>query len=383
MSLGRTRQWDEALAATRGFIAAHPMGLWGARGYYWLGQLLTVVPHEGYQVGKRVYRGSDYPKVKTAEKPVDVYLGEEDVTKTIASFEEAKARYERLSPASARKRPTSTSISPPCSPAATSRSIVTALFELEKEKRPGLVLRWGKGDPKEVKALRGHDWTPTPKQPYRHAQPLPQRILGLYLQVETLDSGRAPQARLARASYLQGYQQAMADRMSGYDEKKKEWVRLAFPYQKLDPVALVESIADDFPRHALAPQAELLAGQWLEGSQQFLKAEAAYRDVVTRWPESKWVSDAQAHLQSLTWPSLESFRPLPAAGREALHRPRRPQREDYHLHRLSGAAGEAAAPPSRAGLAAPRNGPTSGPASAAPRNACGESRARRWPRGPT
>ena len=165
-------------------------------------------------------------------------------------------------------------------------------------------MRWGEPDPKLVKALRAYDWTPTPKQPYQHAQPLPQRILGLHLQLETLDSGRAPQARLARASYLQRYQQAMADRMSGYDEKKKEWVQLPFPYQKTDAVAILESIANDFPKHPLAPQAELLAGQWLEGSQQFLKAEAAYREVVTRWPESKWVSDAKAHLQTLTWPSL-------------------------------------------------------------------------------
>ena len=303
ISLGRARKWDQALAATRRFVAQHPSGLWGARGQYWLGQLLTVVPHHAYQVGDRFYRGEDYPK-DTAEKPQPLYLGDKDRGNAIAAFEQAKAEFERLAPRRGREEADLNFDLARLLARCDLNPMLRALFALEKQKRPGLVLRWGEADPVEVKRLRNRDWTPTPAKPYDASQPLPQRILGLYQQVERLDPKCLPQARLAQAVYLREYQASMQSQMRAYDERKKQRVSLPYPYQKNDAIALAQSIADDLPEHALAPQAQLLAGQWLEEANQFLRAIQAYQRIPARWPNRKWVSDARAQIQSITWPSL-------------------------------------------------------------------------------
>jgi hypothetical protein len=303
--LGRSDKWDQALEETRAFVKAHPDGLWAARGHYWLGQLLTVVPHQGYRVGERVYRGSDYPKLAGAEKPEPVGLWEEDADGAVASFEQAKATYESLA---RRAEGEEADLNFDLARALEARDLMPmlrALLALEKEKRPGLNLRFRAAEPKEVEKLRGHDWTPTPGKRYDSAQPLPQRILGLQQQIEDLDKGRrAPQARLARAMYVRQWQQQMRWQMRAYDEKSKEWIELPFPYQKLDPIALVQSIPDEFPKHAIAAQMQFTAGQWLEDKQDFVKALAAYQRVVSGWVDSKWATSARGRIQEIEWPSL-------------------------------------------------------------------------------
>ena len=80
VSLGKTQKWDEAIDAAKTLLGKTE---WKARVYYWLGRLDTVMPHQGYKVGDKIYRGEDYPKIEGAEKPVQVYLGEEDAKATL------------------------------------------------------------------------------------------------------------------------------------------------------------------------------------------------------------------------------------------------------------------------------------------------------------
>ena len=303
---GRSQQWDEAFAHTQAFVKAHPDGAWGARGNYWLGQLFTVAQHCGYRVGDRLYRGEDYPKLTSAEKPERACLCQEDADKAVAAFEKAKGLYERLRP---RLEKEEADLNFDLARVLGNRDLmpmVQVLFALERAKRPSVVMRFGEPDPKEVTKLEGHDWNPTPDRLYDPTQPFPQRILGLYEQIERLEQGRrAAEARLARALYLRSYQEQMRARMRGYDEKKKEWVELPFPYQDVDALALLQSIADDFPKHENTPQAQFTVGQWLEGKGEFVKAISAYRRVIESWPKSKWVSDARDQIQGIKWPHLQ------------------------------------------------------------------------------
>jgi hypothetical protein len=316
--LGRSQQWDEAFAHIQAFVEAHPEGVWAARAHHWLGQLYSVVKHCGYRVGDRLYRGEEYPEIETAEKPEHACLCSEDTENALARLERAKQLYEKLTPREEReeadlnfdlvRRLEERDLSP----------IVRALFALAKEERPGLALRHGEPDPKEVEKLRGHDWTPTPDQPYDPTQPLPQRIVGLYQQIEHLESGRrTPQARLARALYLGNHQRQMRELMRAYNEKKREWIELPFPYQDADALAILQSIPDEFPRHEIAPQAQLTVGRWLEAKATFVAAVAAYQRVIADWPDSKWVSDARDRIQEIEWPSLQISPYTGAPGRKA------------------------------------------------------------------
>src|SRR5689334_12160828 len=54
VSLGKTEQWDAALAAGQDLLAKTVSK---ARVLYWLGRLYVVVPHQGYKVGDKTYRG--------------------------------------------------------------------------------------------------------------------------------------------------------------------------------------------------------------------------------------------------------------------------------------------------------------------------------------
>jgi len=307
VALGRSQRWDEALSRARDFIKAHPEGLWGARGNYWLAQLLTMAPHEGYRVGERIYRGSDYPKVATAEKPEQVNLSAQDWTEGRAAFERAKRLYEHLRPEAEREEADLNFDLAQLLGAGDLSPITNALvaLALEKDKRSWLRQQCGKPDPAMVKRLRDYDWTPTPTRPYDPDPPFPQRVLTLYEQIEKLDHGRrAPEARLARALYLASYQSNMASMVKACDTKKGEAVAFPFPYQELDIIALVESIAKDYPKHPVAPQAQITAANWLEAKSDFVGALDLYRDLVQRWPQSKWISDARGRIQDIEWPSL-------------------------------------------------------------------------------
>jgi hypothetical protein len=63
---------------------------WKARVLYWMGRLYTVVPHQGYKIGDRIYRGQDYPRTEGADKPQQIWLAEEDAQATLSYFERAK-----------------------------------------------------------------------------------------------------------------------------------------------------------------------------------------------------------------------------------------------------------------------------------------------------
>src|SRR6516165_6692972 len=69
VSFGKSQKWDAAMERSLAFVKAHRGSVWEPRGLYWLGRLYLAVPHQGYRVGKRLYRGDNVPQTAAAEKP--------------------------------------------------------------------------------------------------------------------------------------------------------------------------------------------------------------------------------------------------------------------------------------------------------------------------
>ena len=96
VALGASQKWDAALAAWADFLAAHGTeARWAARAHYQRALLLDKLPHEGYKVGTKVYRGNDYPHVAGAEKPEYVWIQNDDMKAALADFEAAVGEYDR------------------------------------------------------------------------------------------------------------------------------------------------------------------------------------------------------------------------------------------------------------------------------------------------
>ena len=93
VSLGKTEQWDRALNAGLEFVKTHRGSVWEARGLYWLGRLYVSVPHQGYRVGSRTFRGQNVPKAEGDDKPVLVMLAERDQRNTRDALEAARITY--------------------------------------------------------------------------------------------------------------------------------------------------------------------------------------------------------------------------------------------------------------------------------------------------
>ena len=138
--LGRSQKWDEAFAQADAFVKSYPDGVWGARGHYWLGQLFSVAQHCGYRVGDKLYRGQEYPKVETAEKPEHACLCQDDAEKAVAAFEKAKRLYEALEP---RLEEEEADLDFDLALLLAKRDLgplIAVLFALERPKHPGIVI---------------------------------------------------------------------------------------------------------------------------------------------------------------------------------------------------------------------------------------------------
>ena len=93
-SLGKTQQWDRALAQSLDFVKTHRGTVWEPRGLYWLGRLYLGVPHQGYRVGPRVYRGNDVPKQPASDAaPERVDLSAQDARNAHDALEAARVLF--------------------------------------------------------------------------------------------------------------------------------------------------------------------------------------------------------------------------------------------------------------------------------------------------
>ena len=305
VALGKSQQWDSAFAAWDAFLLAHKGdALWTARAQYQRGLLLQTAPHQGYQVGARVYRGGDYPHTDSAERPEAVDLTEDDAKGAVSVFEAAVAAWERV-PVGARH-----------SHAAEESDLCFDLAKLLPQTQP-----WGSQD--DWKAAKGVDWAVVPTATYNPRWPSPKKVRFLLARIPRLAPANTHDALLAQ------FAEALYVAQARPSWARREWVVLAhrqgvwkivqtLPYFQLDPIALLDRAAQSAPSDPQAPQVRLLAAQWTATSGDYIHALARYRALLAHSPQSRWAVDAQAAIAEMRRPLLSLSTPGPQpAGRKA------------------------------------------------------------------
>ena len=285
VALGESQKWDEAVAAWAAFLDAHKAEpLWTARAHYQRGLLLTKIPHQGYQVGTRIYRGSDYPHTTEAEKPVYVYLAEDDAKGTLADFEQAAVDYDNMLSdlVQADKRKAVDGPVPHfADPLAGEKRDL--YFDLARTLSPqgwqGGYRRYdgyygagqGWGSEADWKAAKTTDWTIHTDKPYDTKWPQPKKVLYLLNRIPTLDPAdthSAVLAALTKGLYVARSHYAWVQTKyvvpPGHPEKGQQKVVQTIPYFTLDPMAILNKTADAYPNDPLAPQIRMIVAQLTE-----------------------------------------------------------------------------------------------------------------------
>lgn len=306
VALGKTEKWDEAIAAGEALAAKSP---WKARVYYWLGQLYHKVPHNGYKVGGKVYRGNDYPKSDAEEKPQQVWLQEEDMAKTLDYFERAKvaAPQERnvLQRALTRATPHAMSLA----------EEIDLNFDLAAYIGTYEVRGYyntGRGFRALVEEAYANkkplDETIDLTKPYEPKWHAAKRILYLYNQIRNLDNSRDRHKTVlsiySKGYFVAAYRQAMDNWANRWDPELKKNVIRPYPFDHLEPIAIWREIVNDYPRDPLAPQTQILIANSFQGQNDLVKALAEYRKLLDRFGGTKWANDARSAIQDITRRSL-------------------------------------------------------------------------------
>lgn len=291
VSLGKTEQWDKAIAAGETLL---PKTEWKARVLYWLGRLYTVMPHQGYKVGGKVYRGTDYPKTDAAEKPEQLWLGEQDAQKTLDYFERAKVAAQQEDEKAKRNR-----YLLPIYPLTPQEEInlnfdLAAYLPLREHSKFIELLTEKKTLDEQVEIAL----------PYNRTWNLPKKVLYLYNEIRKLDSSADKHSTalslLAKGLFIRAYRQRMDQWANQYDDKLQKYVMKPYPFDHLEAIPVWQALIEEFPRDPIADRTQILIGETYEGKSNLVKALAAYRDLIEKFPKSKWVSDARAHMQNIT-----------------------------------------------------------------------------------
>ena len=299
VALGKAQQWDRAFAALESFRAAHRTSpLWTARSLYQKGLLLNAVPHQGYKVGKRLYRGTDYPHTADAETPELVNVETEDTQAARRCFESAVTAYARLPQAQVAAEETD------------------LYFDLAKF----LPRVQGWGTEADWRAARRTDWSLDPAAPYRAQWPMPKKVIFLYARLPHLDPGQAHTAALAgmaRALFVAQWHGAWA-RWDYVRAKGRAVIVQTIPYYKWDAITLMQQAAGASPADPQAPQMCLLAAQWTAQRGDDAGALRRYGALLARDPAGKWAGDARTAIQDLRHQVVSLAAPGPqATGRPA------------------------------------------------------------------
>jgi uncharacterized protein YfaS (alpha-2-macroglobulin family) len=293
VSLGKAERWDEALQEAEAFARRHPGTIWEARGQYWLGRLLIAVPHNGFQIGDRIYRGNDVPKTEAAEKAQQVWLYAEDLKRAIAAFEAGKVAFQQHGrPEAVRGGGAERS----SRARAQTAEEVDLNFDLARLLQGEPLSTWS--SPRKWLPPADPSWVIDPKSEYRADWPAPKRILFLLREVELLGTDHdTALARLAEGLFLDRYHAIMQNVARTWEGGKVR--RVPYPYQDCDAEPVLKSILADFPRDPIADQVHYTIGLRRARRGEFVGALDVYRTLVRTRPGSKWSSDAQAQIAAI------------------------------------------------------------------------------------
>lgn len=280
--LVKLRRWTDALEALRDYLQKHTEDIWAARALHELGNLERRMPHWGTRKAGQVHPGVRLPE----GEPVNTW--EEDLSNARKHLEAAKGLYDGFLAA----EPT-----PVERPVLLSETIQLN-FDLAEllQTRPGPII------------IREEE-APAPAR-YDPSWADRRKILFLYDEVERLDPSpdRNPsaRARYLKALYLLGSRHRPR-RFEGRELTREEERKLTAEEAARDRAQaekLLRSVVADFPSAEVADEAQFRLGLLLEEESRFVEAVAEFERLIELFPESRWVSDARAHLQGITWPVL-------------------------------------------------------------------------------
>ena len=289
-SLFKMEKWDEAIASAN-YTLDHFE--WKARTLYLLGQIYVKVPHQGYQVGDKIYRGQEYPKVEGAEKPELKYLAQEDQNKALDYFEQAKVAAQRE-----RFLATTGRFAAPIYPI-TAREEIDLNFDLAAYLPQVDFDEWIARLEKGGVGASAIDL----QQNYDATWILPHKVLYLYAEIRQLDETEtkpdAARALLAEGLFVRAYRQRMDGWAQKYDEALKKQITRPYPYNDREPIPVWQRLIDEYPNSDLAPHTLILIAQTQQQKGDLIAAAATYRDLIRRYPKSKWVSDARMEIAQI------------------------------------------------------------------------------------
>ena len=327
VALGASQRWDEALAAWDSFLPAHATDpLWSARGHYQRGLLRNQMPHQGYKVGARLYRGEDYPHTASAEKPEQVWAAAEDSQAELKDFEAAVKAYEALTTVpplpgepvtfTVRVAGREAGAGEPYRRLYGPRALTAEATDLYFDLAKFLPNVQGWGSKEDWKASKATDWAIRPNQPYNPKWPQPKKVLYLLARIPRLEGAsdhNAVLAGLVRGLYVAQHHNGWArtERVTPLGKPAYWRVAQTIPYFRLDPMAVLTQTADQHPNDPQAPQIRLIVAQWAEQAGDFVGALKLYRALLARYPASKWVGDARQAADGIVRPQLGLSAPGP------------------------------------------------------------------------
>ena len=293
VSLGKTQQWDRALAEGLDFVKAHRGSAWEPRALYWLGRLYLNVPHNGYRVGKKTFRGYNVPKALGNDRPVAVTLDTPDQRNAFDALEAAHVLYTARSAESH------------------STSLRADQIQLDFD-----LIRLLQNDPAFIVWASKKAWLPPNDEswkidttkPYDLSWPIPKKILYLQHTIGQLASAapvNAHQQALAlfnESLWLRQYQAQM--RRYALTFEKNKWVPIPFPYQDQKPQQLLTDLIQRFPNDTIRDRTQYLQAIWLIQDGHFTDALKAFRAIVAERPQRTWTSDSKAQIAALLQPEV-------------------------------------------------------------------------------
>ena len=293
----KAEQWNRAIADAESYVKRYPDTRQEARAQVWRGRLYHLAPHYGYVVGKAETRGNDVPKSAGGVAPRYTDFSAQDEQKTYLSWRRAKELFQRFR---REKRGNDDDLN----------EEITLNFDLARLLEPQYT-PYG-----PLHALYT-DWDIDPKADYDPNTPVAKQVMVLYEQIPYLNSLRSHTdghsvvlAALGEAGFILHMRQyGVQPYYNGYYSGRgrrfnpMQWV-IPAPYVARDPIQLLQSVLDKYPNDSEADRVAYTIAYWTELKGDVMEALRLYNVVLAKYPKSRYVSDANAQIQSLTLPSL-------------------------------------------------------------------------------
>ncbi len=270
-------EWDEALREGESVVGRQGESLDGVRARRLLADVYGQATHTGFKLGAEIRRGDEQ---REGER---VWLQEEDSAAARKHLEAAREILYRMEDGQLPR-------------GGENDEVVAEIVATDLELAELLHSRWGFGPMPDPLSTTVHDRYFAPRKEWAAFL----RAEDLYREVIARGGSDTRSAALATyASALLRYRARteverlkQADRPLSADEKQA----LA---SIGDPVGELRDLGRRYPGDPLGDEAALAAARMLEERGEPRAAEAAYEELIARYPGSLWVSDARAALQDL------------------------------------------------------------------------------------